>query len=316
MTGPPPRDAASAHSDAIAPVLTFGSAGPIVVVTAGLHGWETSAIALAWEIADRLSSLDAAGTLYAKVSVLPVCNPGGTLAMSRFEPDTGADLNRIFPADGRIPSHSALSALAHRISASDIYIDLHSAGAATYWPHVLVSSRERLAEAPEFGLRFALLRGGGDHELGTSLSFAEAHGALAYCLEVAGGTRVEPSMVADGVAAVSRFLRHRGLLNDEALAEGDETVLYPCDPRTILKTKADGIFYSKHSVGRVVEAKEVIGHRIDSNTWQREPIVAGEPGSVIYLRSESRVRPGDTLAMILPPRESVNEGAKPKTLLV
>jgi len=297
------------------PTFEFGETGPRILVTAGLHGWETTAIAVAWELTGRLAELATIGAVRARICVMPICNPLGTLAMSRVEPETGLDLNRLFPADGRVPPHSALDRVARRIAEADVYVDLHSAGEAAYWPHVLVADRARLGDACAFGLRCVLWRNGAAGATGTSLRYAQVHGARAFCLEIGGGTQVEAEMVRSGVDAILRFLARQGLAGDEPTVWAETSIVYPCDPRRIVKSREDGIFYALHGVGDDVEREGVIGYRIRSGTWEREPIVAGEQGFIIYLRNESRVHPLDTLVMILPPREGVDEGEEPRTVL-
>jgi predicted deacylase len=112
------------------PVIeVVGSAdGPVLLVTAGVHGCEYSSIEAARRFAATLDSDRLAG----RVVVLPVVNVPAFWGRTPFVvPVDGKNLNRCFPGD---PEGSFAEALAHEIferyvRVSDALLDLHGAGA-------------------------------------------------------------------------------------------------------------------------------------------------------------------------------------------
>ncbi|MCA9573755.1 MAG: succinylglutamate desuccinylase/aspartoacylase family protein, partial [Myxococcales bacterium] len=108
------------------PVLVHeASAGPVVAITANIHGDEATGVAVVQELdrwlAERL--LKGAVVLY------PSLNPAGLSNRTRVLPPDGADLNRLFPGhrDGSESERHAASIwkdlAARRVG---LVIDLHA----------------------------------------------------------------------------------------------------------------------------------------------------------------------------------------------
>ena len=104
-------------------VIEGPTPGPVLLVTAGVHGSEFCSIEAALRLA-RLTPEELRGTLV----VLPLLNPGGFRARSVYVmPEDGKNLNRMFP--GR-PDGSLSEQLAHWLVTAvypqvDAYLDLH-----------------------------------------------------------------------------------------------------------------------------------------------------------------------------------------------
>ncbi len=107
--------------------------GPVLLVTAGLHGDELNGIeALRRMISDGSIEPDAGAVI-----ALPIANVWGFLNSSRFLPD-GKDLNRGFP--GSVPgslSQNIAGAIMRRVlPLADCGLDLHSGGESENYPHI------------------------------------------------------------------------------------------------------------------------------------------------------------------------------------
>ena len=122
-------------SGASIPVIVVRSphAGPSIVVTANIHGDETTGVGVVHNLVRCLPDL----LLRGSVHLYPTLNPAGLTANVRLLPGVGQDLNRVFPGK---PRGSAAERYAHSIW-SDIQsrspeglIDLHTdvAGAIPY----------------------------------------------------------------------------------------------------------------------------------------------------------------------------------------
>jgi hypothetical protein len=117
------------------PVVSLRSpqSGPSVVVTANIHGDETTGIGVVHNLVRCLPDL----LLRGSVHLYPTLNPGGLMTNSRALPGDGQDLNRMFPGKPRGPAserhaHCIWTDIQSR--APDVLIDLHTdvAGAVPY----------------------------------------------------------------------------------------------------------------------------------------------------------------------------------------
>lgn len=104
-----------------------GTAGPSIVITAGIHGNEQTGSYTADLVHAYLSAHPE--ELTGRVTIFPVCNPTAFRARQRPAPEDNLDLNRVFPGD-RAGSHSLV--LASRIweltAGFDYVLDLHCCG--------------------------------------------------------------------------------------------------------------------------------------------------------------------------------------------
>ncbi|MEI6386564.1 MAG: succinylglutamate desuccinylase/aspartoacylase family protein [Spirochaetota bacterium] len=106
-------------------LIESGRPGPRVAVVGGIHGDETSGIALAEALPSRLSGRLTRGS----VLVVAVANP---LAASSRSGPSGLDLNRLFPAGDREDNPEAARAreLFAILRGCDLVVDLHEEGLA------------------------------------------------------------------------------------------------------------------------------------------------------------------------------------------
>lgn len=295
------------------PVFVRGAGRPRVCIIAGLHGWETSAIAVAFEFVRQLSQPERTARLRGRITVVPVCNPRGTLDMTREEPRTGNDLNRLFPSSDKPTASSHLTPIARMIADADLLVDLHSAGLGEYLDHVITCDPSNLEEASHFGLHFVITRQV-EGDLGTSaMQFGKAHAVESYCVEIGSGCKISRSTLEKGCAALESFLVHKGIL-----ANGVEIPSTPCerlhrqDSRILIRGKLGGLFYSSLMVGTEVTAGGTIGVRITEGDWTCQSIKSPASGHLIYLRVYPRINPGETIAMVLPAfgEESTSEATQ------
>jgi N-alpha-acetyl-L-2,4-diaminobutyrate deacetylase len=107
------------------------SAGPLALITAGVHGDEYEGPAAVFSLAqlltsDHVTSDRVRGTIIA----LPVANPAAFAAGTRMHPEDGRNLARTFPGSTRNgPSGRLAAAIFEELAApADYLIDLHSGG--------------------------------------------------------------------------------------------------------------------------------------------------------------------------------------------
>lgn len=110
--------------------------GPVLCVSSGVHGDETSGIRAQQMLWRKLQTLTFTGTVFS----LPVVNPGAFEAGTREVAETREDLNRNFPgrADGSFTervAHTAFQALL--AEKPDCHVDLHCDATASI-PYVIL----------------------------------------------------------------------------------------------------------------------------------------------------------------------------------
>jgi hypothetical protein len=99
----------------------FDPAKPLLLVTGGVHGYETSGVQGAlWFIRDHFTRYAS----IANVLVLPCISPWGYETINRWNPDA-VDPNRSFVAGGPSQEANAVLALMQQFPAPLVHIDLH-----------------------------------------------------------------------------------------------------------------------------------------------------------------------------------------------
>lgn len=180
--------------------------GPVVFVTAAIHGDEVNGTGALWDLLRDPNLHLVRGSLI----VVPVANPLAFDRHSRYLPDR-RDLNRCFP--GR-PDGSLASRLAHLlfdeiVNRSAVGIDLHSAAVRrTNYPTVRADlSVDRLPElAAAFGTEVVLDRIGPDGSFRRESCEA---GCPTFTVEAGEVWKVEPAiteMIGEGIQSVLSFL--------------------------------------------------------------------------------------------------------------
>ncbi|MFN7996676.1 MAG: succinylglutamate desuccinylase/aspartoacylase family protein [Bryobacteraceae bacterium] len=100
--------------------------GPLVLITAGVHGDEYEGPAAVFSLAESLIP----DRLHGTVIAVPVVNPAAFAAGTRLHPEDGRNLARTFPGDtGGSPTEQLAAAIFTELAApADYLIDLHSGG--------------------------------------------------------------------------------------------------------------------------------------------------------------------------------------------
>ena len=122
-----------------------GGKGPVVVVTANVHGDECTGIGAILRLMPVLEERLQRGTVHLYASL----NPEGLERRSRRVPDDDQDLNRLFPGD---PAGSPSERLAHAVWTDlcardpDLVVDLHADAPASI-PYALLDRATGLRPA-------------------------------------------------------------------------------------------------------------------------------------------------------------------------
>ena len=304
----------SMPSGAPLPVLAISAptAGPTVVVTANIHGDETTGIGVIHNLVRILPDLLLRGT----VVMYPSLNPAGLTADSRTVPGDGQDLNRMFPGKPRGPASARHAhAVWTDIQARQPYalLDLHTdaAGAIPYAivdRVVRVRDRRRimaqctrladstgltvLREYPkERYLRYHL-----DRSLpGAMVNLA---GIPAVTLEVGPRHRLDPSDAAIATGAALGVLTEVGLVNmparqDEFYMEGG-----PWRREGGPRTNHTGVLVPVVQPGNLLERGTPIAEVRTVRGEVLETLRSRASGFVVSLPERTHVVPGVACATV------------------
>ena len=265
--------------------------GPVVFVSAGLHGDEIIGI----EIVRRLLGLPIIKSLRGTLIAVPIVNAFGFFNHSRYLPDR-RDLNRCFPGseEGSLASRLAHIFMTEIVQRSDLGIDLHSAAVhRTNMPQLRITqgNRETLRLARIFGapviMRSALRPGslrGAATDVGVNVLLYEAGEAL----------RFDEMSIRAGVSGILRVLNAQGMLPNKGISKAKRKPLYSQSSRWI-RAPQGGLLRSYKSEGDMVEKDEVLAVVSDPFGEIEMTIVSDRPGLIVGRSVFPSVNEGDAL---------------------
>ncbi|MBB1251799.1 succinylglutamate desuccinylase/aspartoacylase domain-containing protein [Streptomyces alkaliterrae] len=292
--------------------LVHGSEpGPLVVITAGMHGGEFVGVDAAVRLADMLDPDAVRG----RVAICPVANPPavyhGRLGVSPLD---GVNINRVFPGDARGTPTERLAAwhTAHLLDDADAYLDLHSGGIdedLTDFVGYRLTGDPRLDDrarrmAHHLGIRDVVL--GRDAAGGNSHAAAARLGVPAVLVETGDRGRREPGTATRLVDDVVRLLAELGLLGEEFTPAGRPG---PAPPQPVrewvwagaVTAETAGLWYPTATAGDDVFAGRPIGRLVDPVDGRATPVTSPATGRVFYNSHALTVAPGAELAAVAAP---------------
>jgi predicted deacylase len=272
--------------------VTHGkSDGPIMFVSAGIHGDEVIGV----EIVRRLLRAPNLRTLRGTLIVVPIVNTFGFINRSRYLPDR-RDLNRSFPGStvGSLASRLAHIFLTKIVARCDLGIDLHSAAIhRTNLPQIRISAdNERTAElANVFGapvilqsnLRDGSLRAAAD-ELGKDVLLFEAGEAL----------RFDEMSIRAGVAGVLRVMHHIGMISSKGIAK-TKMPSQLCVSSSWVRAPAGGLLRIFRADGDVVAEGDLLAAVADPFGGEEIEILAPFGGIIVGRAVMPIINEGDAL---------------------
>jgi len=291
--------------------------GPVVVVTANIHGDECNGVGVVLELLPILE----AGLLQGAVHLYPTLNPEGLERRSRKVPEDDQDLNRLFPGDA---AGSPAERLAHAVWADisarhpDLVIDLHTDAPASI-PYALLdratglrhavrgpleASARRIAEATGLTVlheypedRYARYR------LDRSLTGAVLNRLQVPAVTIEAGPRLylDPASVTSSATAVLGMLHALGMVADPApphptRVEGgpwrrdsgprasSTGLLVPKAVPGVLLKRGDPVAHIRSLAGALLEEIPAEHESFVVSLAERTHVVAGVPVCTVALR--------------------------------
>lgn len=265
--------------------------GPVIFISAGIHGDEVIGI----EIVRRLLKTPNLKSLKGTLIVVPIVNAFGFINRSRYLPDR-RDLNRSFPGSetGSLASRLADLFVREIVERSDLGIDLHSAAVhRTNYPQIRVSPDDEDARAladifcapviMESNLREGSLRETA-HRLGKKVMLYEA----------GEGLRFDEFSVRAGVAGIMRVLHHMGMIGSKGVSRPKAKPQF-CPSSKWLRAPMGGLLRTFRSDGDLVHEGDVMGSVSDPFGEQEKDIIAPFDGIIVGRAVLPVVNEGDAV---------------------
>jgi len=297
-------------------------AGPVLCLTAGVHGDEINGVEIVRRISHDIDPTRLSGTVIG----VPIVNVFGYSRGSRYLPDR-RDLNRFFPGSrqGSIASRIAHGFFQDIVRHCDVLVDFHTGSfdranlpqvrADLTHPDVLEFTRG-------FGATVVLHSPGNKGMLRVA---ATAVGIPAVTFEAGAPARLEPAEIAQAVAAIERLMIKLEMHEDPdaglAPPANVAAVALPVpEPPPIfldsrwVRANSGGLLISEVSLGQQVLAGQKLGRVIDPVSNVERFILAPVPGRVIGMSQNQAVLPGYAafhLGTETTEQQAVREAARP-----
>ena len=275
-------------------VVQGSSPGPVVGVSAMIHGDELDGLLIARELVRTLDP----STLRGSVWVLGVANPLAMEAISRNTPTDMLDMNRLFPGkqDGWLSEQQA-HAIAHEfIDQVEVLVDIHCGGTFPWVDYCYVVNDEGLSRA----FLPALLYEPAKPYPGTTATYAEQRGVRCMVVEIGGGYHDQAVHVANGVRGVMNQLRYVGALDGPVERRPGQVLMRDLE---VMRPRHGGICVPRATLapGQVLPAGTALADIVSPYTFETlETMTAPFDENIVVLCRNvvTRIHPGDYGFMI------------------
>ena len=277
--------------------------GPVLCLTAGIHGDEINGVEIVRQLAHGVDPTRLSGTVIG----VPIVNVFGYSRGSRYLPDR-RDLNRHFPGSrqGSIASRIAHGFFQDVVKHCEMLVDFHTGSfERTNLPQVRadLTHPEVLEFSRGFGNTVVLHSPGNRGMLRVAATQA---GIPSVTFEAGSPTRLETHEIAEAVAAIERLMGKLamlppaetpagggvGVLADPAAAAAElEPAPIFLDSRWV-RANFGGLLVSEVRLGQRVLAGQRLGRIIDPVSNTERYILAPVPGRVIGMAQNLAVLPG------------------------
>ncbi len=273
--------------------------GPVVFITAALHGDELNGTGIVREILTEQPFDLRRGTLV----LVPVVNLPGFERHSRYLPDR-RDLNRCFPGtdSGTLASRLADRVFSQLVQHCDYGIDLHSAAVRrTNFPNVRADLRNpevrRIAQA--FGCEIIVDHPGPKGAFRRSACDA---GCPTIVLEAGEVWKIEPSVVELGIRGIRNVLIELGMVDGEM-----ERPAYQARVRRTKWVRAElgGLLQFHVTPGDLVEAGQPLATNTTLLGVENRVLHSPVDGVILGMTTLPAVSPGDPVCHIAIPRKKL-----------
>ncbi|RME95869.1 MAG: succinylglutamate desuccinylase [Alphaproteobacteria bacterium] len=266
--------------------------GPVLFLSAALHGDEINGIEIIRQILLQKSLARLRGTLIC----VPIVNMFGFLNHTRYLPDR-RDLNRSFPGalHGSLASRTARVFAQEIVDRSDYGIDLHTgANHRNNLPHVRTNLEdERCHElAVAFGTPVIINANLRD---GSLRQYALDQGIPMLLYEAGEALRFDPLSIRAGVRGILNVMRKVEMLRTRPKRGAKEHPVIEAKMSRWVRAPQTGLLRTSAKLGERIERGAPIGVIADPLGENETPVVAPFTGIIIGRNNLPAVNEGDAL---------------------
>ncbi|BFM08745.1 succinylglutamate desuccinylase/aspartoacylase family protein [Halioxenophilus aromaticivorans] len=284
-------------------VINGNQPGPVLTLTAGVHGDEFPSILALQSLRTRIDAAELKGTL---VLVHLANLPGFHARRIALHPEDDKNLNREFPgaADGTATEQLAFYLTRQVIPKTDYLIDLHSGSAYQALHHHVYSpvlyqeplDEKTLAFAEATGMQHIVLYDKRPKDLANTISYpntAQVRGKPALTVEVGHSGLRDDAFVEEIIAICTNALKHLGMLAGKPKTKA---IIY--SHLESIASPASGIFTPVAAIGQPVQPGDLLG---TVSNYYGEPVAeikATEAGTILMLRQWPAIAEGESPATL------------------
>ncbi len=266
--------------------------GPILALTAGMHGDEINGMEIVRRILDTGLHQPKRGVTVC----MPIVNIYGFLNYSRDVPD-GKDINRSFPGhkSGSLASRVAYNLMHEVIPFIDYGIDFHTGGAMrTNYPQVraVLQDAKNLELAQAFNAPFTIDSPFRPNSLRKE---ASKRGKNIIVYEGGESLRFDQQAIEEGLAGTLRLMKHLNMIDWAPEAKEESKIVWNT---SWIRAKSAGLFQPNIQCGQLVQKGQWVGTITDPFGEFKEHVLATEMGYVIGLNNIPVINAGDALMHI------------------
>ncbi len=276
-------------------VVTGARPGPVLGVTAGIHGDEYLPLDVVRQLVEQLDPAELSGAVIA----IPVVNPLAFETQTRNTDVDMLNLNRVFPGDrdGWLTEMLAAVVCDKFLPEITHLVDLHAGGAQPIVDYVYIQNDEAMSRAYGFP---ALYRPSHPYE-GTLTNVAQERGISCVVVEMGGGMVANDQYVERGLRGVFNVLKYLKMLPGDPEVPSQQTVV---TEMSVIRPHVGGLLYPGvkfEDVGTILPANTLLGAVISPYTFEtlEEIRTPYEQNLMILLRPTiTKVHPGDYAYMV------------------
>jgi predicted deacylase len=266
--------------------------GPILALTAGMHGDEINGMEIVRRILDSGLHQPKRGVTVC----MPIVNIYGFLNYSRDVPD-GKDINRSFPGhkSGSLASRVAYNLMHEVIPFIDYGVDFHTGGAMrTNFPQVraVLKDEKNLELAQAFNAPFTIDAPFRPNSLRKE---ASKRGKNIIVYEGGESLRFDQQAIEEGISGTLRLMKHLNMIDWAPEAKEESKVVWNT---SWIRAKSAGLFQPNVACGTLIQKGQWVGTITDPFGEFKEHVLATEMGYVIGLNNIPVINAGDALMHI------------------
>ena len=280
--------------------------GPVVLLTAGLHGDEINGTEIVRELIVKKINKPKRGTIIC----IPVINIFGFVNQTREFPD-GRDLNRIFPGSktGSLASQFAYYILKEILPHIDYAIDFHAGGAQRFnAPQIRIvpNNTELKTLSDVFGAPFTLYS---NNISGSFRSSCDKMNVKMLLFEGGKSVDINNDVTKEAVEGTKRFLTHFGMLrNKHEISKPHQTIYI--ETSDWIRANFSGMFHGLKQIGSFVTKGELLATISDPFGKVSHKLKAPHAGYLINVNDAPIVYQGDAVFHISTKLENAEERIK------